>query len=336
MRLPPRLERPRPQQRPEAHLAVALTVALLAGACGSGGGGSPAPIPMDGYVQAVINRNCARNVACGQTPDMATCVASSWLDLGQLFAAVSAGKTTYDGAAAAKCFAATSLVSVACTRSAHETTPTDPSCAQIFNGTLPEGAACSEADDCLSANCNTTTCSGTPPCCTGTCAAAAGAPLPIGGDCTAAGSSCVAGAYCQSPSALCVAYVAAGQPCNVNNDEICAAGLTCAPDATLTQQLCAVLPAEGESCVGTECNVLGDFCSTTTEICVPKIAVGGVCGPTGAGCVDYAYCDPGSQTCLARGKAGEACDVNDYSCLGALQCTPAGICALPAPAATCP
>jgi hypothetical protein len=57
---------------------------------------------------------------------------------------------------------------------------------------------------------------------------------------------------------------------------------------------------------------------------------------TGAGCVDYAYCDPASQTCLARGKAGEACDVNNFSCLGALQCTTAGICALPTAVAICP
>jgi hypothetical protein len=311
---------------------LAVTLALLCGACGgSGSGGGSTGVPIDDYVSALIDNNCAREVACGQMPDMATCVAATSIDLGQLFAAVKAGKTTYNGAAAATCLAASNLAQVACALTAQQAVPSDPSCAQVFTGRLPQEATCSAANDCLSNNCILTGCSGTPPCCTGTCAPPALSPVPVGGDCSAAFATCVTGAYCQVSTAICVSYVTAGQPCDVSL--VCAGGLVCGLGDG-SGQVCFPYPAEGESCGYRPCDQLGDYCDVTS-ICSPKIPLGGAC-PNGAGCVDYATCDPQSAICVARGKAGEACDVGNFGyCLGSLQCT-AGICTLPPPGPLCP
>lgn len=328
MRLPPRA-------------LLALALALFSSACSSRPIGPLAPIPPDGYVQALINRNCARAVACRQMPDMATCLATTSVDLSPLFAAVSAGKIIYDGAAVATCFAATSLASVACTISARRAVPDDPSCLRMFVGTQAEGAACSTSNECASANCDTndlTACSGMPMCCAGTCGPAAPAPLPIGSDCSAAGSSCVAGTFCSASRGLCVANVAVGQPCDPATEKFCGIGLTCGPAASGSQQVCLALPAEGESCATLlSCDALDDYCDGTTHTCVPRIAVGAAC-PNGVGCVDYAQCDGPTRTCVSYGKAGALCTLAGPFCLGSLECTKNGLCELPAPApaSACP
>ena len=330
---------------PRARLPVALAVALafVSGACGGRPIGPPAPIPADGYVQALINHNCARAVACRQMPDMATCLATTSVDLSPLFAAVSAGKITYDGVAAAECFEAASLAPVPCTMPGPGLD--DPSCGQMFIGAQPEGAACSASDECASGNCNTndlSACSGTTDmCCAGTCgpgAAAAAPPLPIGSDCSAAGSSCVAGAFCSASSGLCVANVAVGEPCDAATEKFCGRGLTCGPSASGSQQVCLALPAEGQSCATLPtCAALDDHCDPATRKCVPNIAVGGAC-PNGVGCVDYAQCDGRTGKCVEDGNVGDGCVRSGPPCLGALECTTNGLCELPAPApaSACP
>ena len=164
-----------------------LVVALTAGGCGSSGGGGSggAPIAMEDVIPTLIDNSCTRLAACGQVPDKATCVAATAINLDELFASVRAGTTTYDGAAAGKCLTATrqGLAAVACSGHARVTPcGPNPSCAGMFKGTLAEGAACSRAEQCLSASCSISTCDGTPQCCVGTCAAAP-TPVPIGGDC---------------------------------------------------------------------------------------------------------------------------------------------------------
>jgi hypothetical protein len=274
-------------------------------------------------------------------PDMATCLAWTSIDLSQFVDAVNAGKIIYDGAAAATCFAATSLVGVACTMTAQRAVPNDPSCAHIFNGTLAEGAPCSQTDECASANCDidvVTGCSGTPGCCTGACGPAApvaAAPLPIGGDCSAVGSSCVAGAFCSASTALCVANVAVDQPCDSATEKFCGPGLTCSPPPGGTQPVCLAPAAEGETCSTTFlCDALDDFCDASTGKCRPKIAVGGAC-LSGVVCVDYAQCDGPTSKCVENGQAGDSCTRSDPLCLGSLQCT-SGRCAFPPPPVICP
>ena len=99
-------------------------------------------------------------------------------------------------------------------------------------------------------------------------------------------------------------------------------------------------PAEGENCDPSAgispppCNSMLDYCDDLTSVCLRKIAVGMPC-PNGKGCVDYAYCDPGTLTCVAKGRAGEACDDHDYSgCMGSLICV--DTCVLPSIPSVCP
>ena len=322
-----------------APLPVALILALAgaAGACGSRPlSGPPTAIRMGDYVSTLVNNKCARAVACGQMPDMASCVASMPTDLSQFFNAVNAGKITYDPAAAAQCLATTSLAGVACTMTAQQAVPNDPSCAHMFNGTQAEGGPCGQTDECTTANCiiNPLTDCGTPGCCTGTCGPAAAPPLPVGGDCSAAGSSCVAGAYCSASTGLCVAHLAVGQPCDATMDRFCAIGLTCGTAASGAQQVCLAPPAEGETCATLRpCDALDDYCDPIVWKCLRKIGVGGAC-PSGAGCVDYARCN-GGTTCVADAKVGESCSLSGLPwCLGSLQCTD-GFCAL-LPSTTAP
>ena len=312
-----------------------FVVALTAGGCGSsdGGGSGGAPIALEDFIPTLIDNSCTRLAACGQVPDKATCVAASAINLDELFASVRAGTTTYNGAAAGKCLTATrqGLAAVACTGSAQVTVRTDPSCAEIFKGTLAEGAACSRAEQCLSASCSISTCDGTPQCCVGTCAPAT-TPVPIGGDCSDSASQCVVGSLCRLTTHVCVAEPGIGQPCDVSTGEFCELGFAC------VSGVCGRLPAEGEAC-SSGCDAIGNFCDPATSKCAPKIALGGPCSPSGPGdsCVDYAFCDSSSATCVARPKAGEACGSSvQGTCLLSLMCTTAGTCALPEPGPVCP
>jgi hypothetical protein len=329
--------------RVRARLSGALipVLAVAAGACGRPPLGPPTPIPAADYGSTIVDRKCARAVACGQMPDMASCVASMSTDFSQFFDEVSAGRLIYDGAAAAQCFAATSLVGVPCTMTAQAAVPNDPSCAHIFTGAQAEGDPCGQPDECVSATCNIdplTDCSGTPVCCTGTCAPpgpAAAAPVAVGGDCSAAGSSCVAGAFCSTLTALCVARLAVGQPCDATMDRYCSIGLTCGPAASGTQPVCLAPPAEGESCATLmPCDGLDDYCDPLARKCLRKVVPGGFC-QTGACCVDYARWD-GGTTCVADAKLGDPCELSmPPFCLGSLDCTH-GFCELPLTSLVCP
>lgn len=313
--------------RARVPIALILALAVLAGACGSRPLGPPTPIPMDQYVSTLVHDKCARAVACGQMPDVASCVASMPVDLSQYFDAVNAGRMTYDPAAAAQCLESTSFAGVACTMTAQAAVPNDPSCAHIFNPAQAAGDPCGQSNECITATCiidPQTDCIGTPACCTGVCGPAgpaAPAPLPDGADCSAAGSSCVAGSFCSASTGLCVARLAVGQPCDATMDRYCSIGLTCGPDASGAQPVCLAPPAEGQSCATLmPCDALDDYCDPLVSKCLRKVAPGGFC-QTGACCVDYARWN-GGTTCVADAKLGESCNlIMPPFCLGSLECT---------------
>jgi hypothetical protein len=294
---------------------------------------------MEDFASAFIDASCTRAVACGQVPDKATCVAANALnDFDDFFASVRAGKTTYDGAAAAKCIATERAMGAAlpCTVTALPDLQA-PACLEIFKGTLANGAACSQGTQCLSAYCLVSSCgNGTPACCVGSCAPFTR--VPIGGDCDPSASLCVDGSYCRVTTHLCAAEIAAGQPCDIGTgDYFCQRGLDCQTDPSSGARACRRRPAEGEACSGV-CDALADFCEPSTMKCVPKIAAGGACSLSGGSCVDSARCDLASMTCVELGKAGEACDPQGPApqCFLSLQCTAAGVCALPEPDPVCP
>jgi hypothetical protein len=152
---------------------------------------------------------------------------------------------------------------------------------------------------------------------------------------------CVSGAFCRyGLTTTCTAKAAVGQSCDTSySSSSCVAGAFCVANS-LGTGTCSRLPAEGQTCVSTgvsylpACDSMLDYCDSVTMKCVRKIAVGGACSP-GATCVGYATCDATGR-CVAKARAGEACDdVNGPGCLGSLQCN-SGICAMEPAAAVCP
>jgi len=310
-------------------LSRALVLALAVAGCG-GGGGSTASISVTDFWTQLLDADCARAAQCGGYSDKAACIASRTAGIPQVMADLDTGKRTFDGAAASQCLAfLRTFVTAPCTFSGQSAIPTDPSCTRMFKGTVAAGGACSDGGQCVSGSCAVTSCDGG--CCMGTCDPVSD-PIAIGGACMSIGG-CVSGAYCNgatdTTAGTCAAQVASGQPCDAATFGACAVGLICAGGT------CGPAPAEGAACQ-TTCEDLVDVCDFAgTMTCMRKLAVGAAC-PTGSGCVDYAFCNPTTMMCVARGGSGDACSATDFgSCLGSLQCTN-GTCAFPPAPATCP
>jgi hypothetical protein len=306
---------------------LALLVPLAFAACGGNG-----TIPIADLTQRVIAANCARDVRCGVYPDEATCEAAlAPLDFGQLQANVAAGKSKYDGAAAADCLAA--LGAGSCSITAEVSTPAPPACARAIQGTLGAGAACNDDTECVSGTCDTSGCTTGASCCAGICAATPTI-VALGADCTSPTVACPDDSFCTGGTiATCVAKIPAGQPC-VSLTE-CVAGLLCVSDPTTGNATCGTFPAHGASCTASQfCDSASDYCDLTTGICTSRVAPGGACQPADVSCVAYATCDATTSTCLALGGAGAAC-TSASACLSAF-CSGSGRCAVPPPATVCP
>jgi len=269
--------------------ALLGTLAILGCGCGGGGGGGgSSPIPLADLPSNLKDISCTRAVACGEFADQATCLASTAIDLGQITASVNAGKTKYDAAAAGKCLGAMrKSIASACTLSGRGSTPSDPSCEEMFNGTVADGAPCFASDECISTSCNFASCTGGTMCCAGICDPTVPGKVALGGDCTAPASRCIDGTYCHatSPGAAgtCAAFLAAGQPCTPSAGDQCSPDLLCVQTPTQETGTCAMAPGRGQPCT-LFCNAEADYCSMETMKCEPRIAVGGAC-PLGFGCV---------------------------------------------------
>jgi len=282
---------------------------------------------------AAADAVCTYGTRCGQMPDVASCKAAASFDP-QLLADVQAGRTKYDGKAAAACFDA--MRSGSCDYSDAFNADEPQACKDAFKGTVADNGACYEDTECVSGSCSAGSCSGSG-CCTGTCNPSSAA-VAIGGDCGGAGATCVSGAFCQyGTTSTCTAKAAAGQSCDPSySSSSCADGTSCVANGPNTG-ICGKLPAEGQDCYPTgaswrACDSMLDYCDSVTLKCVAKIPVGGDCSPS-ASCVAYAACDATGH-CVAKGRAGDTCDINGPGCLGDLHCS--GTCALPPAAAVCP
>ena len=299
------------------------------------GGSTPAggdtSISLPDFPAALVNGICTYAVRCGQMPDLATCKATIQADEGQVSADVQAGRTKYDGKAAAACL--DTLRSRSCSR-AQGLWSESQVCKDFVKGTVADNSACYVGSECVSGSCSGDICSGSE-CCLGTCNPSPTA-IPIGGDCSGSPDRCGSGAFCYYGStSTCTAKGAAGQSCErVSYARSCVDKMYCVPNGTDTG-ICGTLPAQGESCqpVGV-CDSLLNYCDYLTSKCVPNIPVGGDCSAASASCVAYATCDTNGR-CVAKASAGEPCDdVNGPRCLGSLLCD-SGSCALPPAATVC-
>jgi hypothetical protein len=305
----------------------AVAAVAVSGGCGGSGSGA---ISLADLPAAVVNMACPIRAHCGQYPDEATCRASFRSDPGQAQADVAAGTVKYDGAMAAACLAAIASETRDCRTSQTPSSP-PPSCLAIFTGTLPLGGACLASEECASGWCDFSGCADV--CCRGMCVPGPLSQIPLGGTCSGANGECVAGAFCDASSTpfQCVPVLPAGSPCLAPDS--CAAGLECLPST----RVCGTLAAEGAPCTGEgTCDLLTDFCDSTTATCKPRLAPGSDCDPSNDGCVGYAFCDQATSKCLALGRVGERCLVTFATgCLPDLECAADNTCEVPPPRPIC-
>ena len=312
--------------------AVFLALAFSSNCRGSDpnncdGSGSNECLPLSDLKTAQLAAACEYAVRCGEDPDVATCEASLLLWSDHVVAGVNEGKIVYNGVAAAACME--EIRSLSCKLSEQPTSYL-LACAKAFRGTLTGDATCDVGEECESAICMPTSSkTGT---CGGTCAPNR---VPVGGDCSGAAAICADSAACIQSK--CAPAVPLGQPCDRlgNVTGSCLYPLICASSSGIAGWICTNRAAEGEACNGpATCDSEMDYCDPVSNTCVAKIAVGSPC-PSDLGCVDYAACV--GNTCVARRIAGEACDASDprLPCLGSLVCTN-GTCVLPSRMSICP
>jgi hypothetical protein len=287
--------------------------------------GGNASIPVGDLEARVRDAVCENEVRCGEFPDQSTC-ASVFFAQQQLVADVNAGKIIYNGSAAAACLSTFS--SLGCTLSDLTSSPTQ-SCVDAIKGTVPDGGACFDAEECVSQRCNLSACAGAM-CCAGTCTAT----VPVGGACSLSGPGCADGAFCKrgavGSAGTCTPDIAAGQSCGSLDN--CVPGKFCIIVPPAVVGICTNAPSEGEPCPAGFCDARADVCDQTTKTCVRRIAVGGPCASTSA-CVSYANCNTATMKCVARVGGGGAC-ATPADCVAGLPCTN-GICVSPSDKPAC-
>jgi hypothetical protein len=296
---------------------------------GAGCASKSEDIPLSDFISRAKDAICDRAVRCGSSSDRASCESSSFSML-QDTADVGTGKIIYNGEAAGACLSA--IAAGGCNRSDEAgDVSLQKTCDAIATGTVANGGACFNGDECVSRSCNLSSCNSVT-CCAGSCQAE----VASGGDCTANGTVCADGTFCNfgttGTTATCMAPVAAGQPCQ-NGSSLCAPGTICNADPTTGSGTCGTAPAEGQPCPNGICNSAADFCDSTSRTCLHMTAVGGAC-PSGTQCVPYAICSTTSMTCVALAAAGAACTTSN-DCLNGLPCT-GGVCVAPSDVPACP
>jgi hypothetical protein len=216
---------------------------------------------------------------------------------------ITTGRVRYDDAAAASCMAA--IAALPCSEGFELTPKKEPSCAQMFKGTLADGARCFVDEECASRVCLSDFCGG---CCAGVCA-----PSPAGGEgavCIDRRRDCRDGLYCDtvSPSPTCKKQLPAGAAC-IRTETDCLDGLSCiGPRGAET---CAAPPADGEPCDPDErvCANFDYYCDETEWRCLKSRPAGSPCGSTdywSSQCEDAAECIDG--ICRSQLGPGEPCD----------------------------
>lgn len=298
-------------------------------ACGGG-------VSSHDLVNELRSAECDNEVQCGNMPDKASCEAALALnssDVLTTLADIDSGLIKYSDDTAGQCI--DDIRNEGCTASGFA--KIGPSCANLFQGTVANGGACTISEVCAShGSCNHTdpNCDTTTACCAGTCQVEMTAV--IGGDCSMA--TCPDKAFCDQMTMKCATQLTtAGATCTDFNQ--CAPPLYCNADFTMTPIMgtCQVPPATGATCSPNtfpNCDDERDYCDTGTMKCTRAVAVGQACnGTNGANCVGYADCVSG--TCVAKVKIGATCmSTGGATCLGDGQCTSAA-CTLPPAGMVC-
>lgn len=276
-------------------VAASLGAAFL---FGCGGGGS---VKVENLGDAVADSACDRLERCGAIADHATCVAiyKTLINEDNIIAGVNAGLITYDGGKAQECLDA--LSGASCDPSAMDERVLPQACTDAIKGTVADGGACKNSDECKSGSCELTTC--TMACCPGTCNPTPPAKVAIGQSCSAA--PCVDGAFCNS-STVCAALLAAGQSCT--SDDECTYGTVCA--GATGAETCTAPPKAGDPCLthngGHSCISTGLQCDATMH-CATLLGANAACDPQAPLCKFDLACDATAKTCGPLPAVGAAC-----------------------------
>lgn len=228
-----------------------------------------------------LDARCEYLTRCGLFPSAAACKAHFTATSAQsssIVAAVDAGKVKYDDGLAGDCIDA--LRDASCSRDAM----LDPSCENIFTGTVADGGMCAFDAECVSGSCAVTDCNQA--CCPGTCTPARPTPK-IGEMCN---FFCADGAYCADDN-TCHAVLAAGAACT--DPFACANGLYCAGRSQTMAGTCTKLPATGEACTE-QCLNIGDYCDGTCK----KVGLPGASCTVDEGCSYYYECNTDTMQCV--------------------------------------
>jgi len=125
--------------------------------------------------------------------------------------------------------------------------------------------------------------------------------------------------------------------------EACAPGMPCAPALRCTLGTCRPPSTRGDPCDLTQhsfpCDRIDDYCDPGTNTCLARGSVGQPCSndpaTPGAGdtCALGAWCDAG--TCRALPPPGQPCAVNGHCLLGVSCDFATQICQQPFPSSVC-
>ncbi len=264
---------------------------------------------------------CELLVECiGLAPTVAACIelteGSAAMNIMTDIEAVEAGKTIYDGDAAATCLAA--LGEATCSEDL------DAICDEVFVGTVADGGSCYSKNECsgVKAECRTTGC--TMQCCLGSCLDTA----LVDGNCAVRG--CPGDTECvfqdgNTPEKQCRSSVL-NAPCL--DDGGCGAGLRCSPGNTCQPDL-----TENSSCDrNTEClsplTCVGENQNPSDGTCRPVDTLNEICDGY---CRGDLYCNNdagGLGTCQATLGM-------DATCTGVQECQSHLRCTLIGPDRTC-
>jgi hypothetical protein len=267
-----------------------FVAAVVASGCGGG-------IAAEDLGTELQDAFCDRYVRCGVVASYADCQllfdGSFGSSIDELLAGIDNGTIRYDEDAAQECIDA--FRDASCDETTREARVESPACLDAIRGTIPDGGGCAISAQCASGDCERMACPDA--CCPGTCGPTR-FEAPIGGPCSI-DIDCAAGGYCSGTT--CAALLAIDQPCTA--DDECDYGLYCTDAGA-----CADAPNQGDACPDGSCADIGNSCADATMTCVPLGGLGASCGlASGVGCQALYICDDTTNTCSERPGVGETC-----------------------------
>lgn len=260
-------------------------------------------VSFNDFPDALKDAYCRYLHKCNEVESVASCMtANIGLNIhisASSQAIIDMKKAKYDGVKARQCLDALANRSCDLTSESARVEPT--ACREYVTGVAHADAACAADVECISQNCNVPTCNMS--CCQGTCV---GDTKPgdakLGESCEI--NTCVTGTHCDGQTTTCVALKPTGMACTSSAE--CDYGLSCT--GTATARTCGTLPKLDEACT-LQCRDIGTTCGATTQTCIAVGFAGAACNSS-AECGAAYRCDA-TKHCAAGIALNAACTATD-------------------------